>query len=90
MYYLTLIEIIAITLYSAYLIQSYSAKEVNFLVKGMALISWLINFVLLILLPLDIYITFRDTNLGIQSEEYYTLSYVNYLIHLGLSIPLLV
>ena len=62
MYYLTLIEIIVITLYSAYLIQSYCAKEVNFLVKGMALISWLINFVLLILLPLDIYITFRDTH----------------------------
>lgn len=67
MYYLTLMEILGVTLYSAYLIHNYCARDVNIFVKLMALISWLINFVLLILLPLDIYITFRDSELGIIS-----------------------
>lgn len=76
MYYLTLLEILAVTLYSAYLIQYYTAKDVHISVKFMALVSWLINFVLLILLPLDIYITFRDAQSETKSSEYLTLSYV--------------
>lgn len=60
MYILTLLEIILVTIYCAKLINNICCKDVNFIVKVTCLISWLTNFILLILLPLDIYITFRD------------------------------
>lgn len=60
MYILTLLEIILVTIYCAKLINNICSKDVNFIVKITCLISWLTNFILLILLPLDIYITFRD------------------------------
>ncbi|CAD8093585.1 unnamed protein product [Paramecium primaurelia] len=75
MYILTLLEIILVTIYCAKLINNICCKDVNFIVKVTCLISWLTNFILLILLPLDIYITFRDqeqfNNQGeVHSKEY--------------------
>lgn len=54
MYLLTLIEIILVTIYCASLINKICCKNVNWFVKLIALISWLTNFIMLILLPLDI------------------------------------
>ncbi|CAK87716.1 unnamed protein product (macronuclear) [Paramecium tetraurelia] len=77
MYLLTLLEIILVTIYCAKLINNICCKEVNIIVRVTCLISWLTNFILLILLPLDIYVTFRDqetnsnqSDLGVHSREY--------------------
>ncbi|CAD8191948.1 unnamed protein product [Paramecium octaurelia] len=77
MYLLTLLEIILVTIYCAKLINNICCIDVNFIVKVTCLISWLTNFILLILIPLDIYITFRDqetnnnqSDLGVHSREY--------------------
>ena len=89
MYILTLLEIILVTIYCAKLINKICCKDVNFIVKVTCLISWLTNFILLILLPLDIYITFRDQELNnnqdgldLHSREYEAIANVlMYLIY---------
>lgn len=60
MYLILIFEIVIVTCLIGYLIQSYCSKDVSIYVKGMALVSWLINFLLLLFLPFDIYITYRD------------------------------
>lgn len=64
MYLILIFEIVIVTCLIGYLIQSYSSKDVSIYVKGMALVSWLINFLLLLFLPFDIYITYRDESVG--------------------------
>lgn len=78
MYLLTLIEIVLVTIYCAKLINNICCKDVNWFVKLICLISWLTNFILLILLPLDIYITFRDIENRVEfhSWEYETIANV--------------
>ena len=49
------IQSAVLVLYLSYVIYSYSAKDVPFYVKLMALISWLLSFSLIIILPLEIY-----------------------------------
>lgn len=77
MYWLVIIEIVIITILVAYLIYSHCNKEVNMYVKAMALVSWLINFLLILLQPFDIYLTYRDN--GELSSEYLGLADVKIL-----------
>ncbi|CAD8159086.1 unnamed protein product [Paramecium octaurelia] len=52
---LLIIESIFLVAYLWYVIHSHAQKQVNFYVKALTLISWLISFSLIIILPLDIY-----------------------------------
>ncbi|CAD8048081.1 unnamed protein product [Paramecium sonneborni] len=74
MYLILIFEILIVTCLVGYLIQSYCSKDVSIYVKGMALVSWLINFLLILFLPFDIYITYRDQSVGDISNDYLSLA----------------
>lgn len=52
---LLIIESLFLVAYLWYVIHSHAAKNVNLYVKALTLISWLISFSLIIIVPLDIY-----------------------------------
>jgi hypothetical protein len=54
-----IIESFLLVLYICYVIYSYSAKDVPFYVKLLALLSWLLSFSLIIILPLEIYFVIK-------------------------------
>ncbi|CAD8049962.1 unnamed protein product [Paramecium sonneborni] len=57
---LLIIESIFLVAYLWYVIHSHASKQVTFYVKTLTLISWLISFSLIIILPLDIYKNEQD------------------------------
>lgn len=52
---LLIIESLFLIAYLWYIIHSHASKTVSYYVKTLTLISWLISFSLIIILPLDIY-----------------------------------
>jgi len=52
---LLIIESLFLIAYLWYIIHSHASKAVSYYVKTLTLISWLISFSLIIILPLDIY-----------------------------------
>lgn len=52
---LSISELVILVGFLMYLIYRYSANDVPFYVKVTVIIAWLLSFVLLIILPLDIY-----------------------------------
>lgn len=84
MYWLTFFELTGISIASLYLINNYSARDVPLYVQAIAGISWIMNFTLIVLVPLDVFITQRNTDLGqdpILDPEYINLSYVYQFIY---------
>lgn len=77
MYLILIFEILIVTALVGYIINAFCSKEVNMYVKGMALVSWLINFLLILFLPFDIYITYRDDKDNTISNDYLNLAQVN-------------
>ena len=69
MYFLTFIEILASAALSFYLIHSYSHASVKLYVKICVLIAWVMNFSLILLVPLDIYINSRNHSANIPVES---------------------
>lgn len=63
MYWLTLFELLGISIFSSYLIYSYCEKDVPIYVQVLAILSWVMNFTLITLIPVDIYITQRNADL---------------------------
>lgn len=76
MYLILIFEILVVTGLVGYIIYRFCSKEVNIYVKGMALVSWLINFLLILFLPFDIYITYRDEKDNTISNDYLNLAEV--------------
>ena len=64
MYWLTVVEIAGISIFSAYLIQNYCNDKVSYPVKALALMAWVMNFAIIGFVPLDIYITMRNAERG--------------------------
>ena len=52
---LLIIESLFLIAYLWYIIHTHASKDVTFYVKTLTLVSWLISFSLIIILPLDIY-----------------------------------
>lgn len=52
---LTGIQLILITLITLYLIFEYSAKTIPLWIKAICFISWFVSFVIIILVPLDVF-----------------------------------
>ncbi len=59
-YILTLLQLIGVTAFSVHLIQTYSQHDVSLNVKLLVLSSWVMNFAIIILVPLDIYFTLKQ------------------------------
>ena len=56
----TIIEVIALALFTGYLVWYYSAKDVALYVKIIVFISWYLNFITIALIPIDVYfVTFN-------------------------------
>lgn len=56
---LLVIEPIFLVAYLWYIIHTHAANSVNFYVKALTLVSWLLSFSLIILFPLDLYIVIK-------------------------------
>lgn len=81
MYLILIFEILIVTALIGSIINAFCSKEVNVYVKGMALVSWLINFLLILFLPFDIYITYRDEKENTLSNDYLNLAQVKIYIY---------
>ena len=60
--YTLIIESVLLVAYIYYVIHSYAANNVSYFVRGLTLISWLVSFSLIIILPYDLYDTLRPEN----------------------------
>lgn len=76
-------------LYSLYLIETYSKKDVPYYVKLITLSSWVMNFALIILVPIDIYATLiEDTVAYAQIRRYYYFLYWVLMFYSYILIPI--
>lgn len=87
MYWLTVVEIAGISIFSAYLIQNYCNDKVSYPVKALALMAWVMNFAIIGFVPLDIYITMRNAERGTDPQNdpaYVTLATLYQTLYWGL------
>jgi hypothetical protein len=54
------LQIILTLLYVAYLIHQYSMLQVNWVVKILVYITWLLSFIIVVMLPYDIYNSLQE------------------------------
>jgi len=64
MYWLTFFEILGLGCYTAYLINNHCQKDVPLYAQALGIVSWIMNFALIALVPLDIFVTQRNADLG--------------------------
>ena len=69
MYLLTFLEILGCAALSIYLINQYAHNSVKNYVKIVVLVSWVMNFTLILLVPLDIYINVRNYEQKLIPED---------------------
>lgn len=62
------IELVVILFYLFYVIHTHSEKQVSLYVRMLTLVSWLLSFGLIIIVPLEIYFTEQD-----EEQQYDTL-----------------
>lgn len=55
MFLLTIIEVVCLCVFTAYLVNEYAQREVPLYVKILTFISWIMSFGIVFLLPHDIY-----------------------------------
>jgi hypothetical protein len=73
-YIIVALQILATLLYVAYLVQQYSLQQVNLAVKLLVYLTWLASFIIVVLLPYDIYNSMQaDFNMGIIWKVIYNL-----------------
>jgi len=63
----TIFELLLTGVGTLYLLKRYPAKDVSLLVKVVCFISWFLSFATLILLPLDVYYTLKESADGTQT-----------------------
>jgi len=64
-----LIEYLILSVILIYIIQTYSNREVSWLVKLIVFIAWSLSIGMVMLLPLDIYYTLHSANSSAQHES---------------------
>ena len=52
----TLFELLAIVIYTFWILKKFAAKDVSFWMKALTFIGWLYGFIIIALLPFDIYL----------------------------------
>ena len=77
MYIIVIIQIVLALLYVAWLVHQYSMPQVNPVVRIMVYFTWLLSFIIVVLLPYDIYHSL---------QEDYTMATVWKLIYYGIFI----
>jgi len=76
---LALSELALLVGFLAFLIHRYAAKDVPIYVRGFVVAAWLLSFVLLIILPLDVYDDEQENDLS--ADVYWTTLYwINFVL----------
>ena len=74
-----LLELAGLLIAVVLLVHYYSEKEASMYVKVLVAVSWLLNFVILLILPLDIYEANTDSNATVKSV-WMSIYYANFVL----------